>query len=141
MDLKVQKGLEICRKTAKILKDAFPNEIMKLEYDTIILFEKKDRRCSKRKKSMARTYACYMNGTPHRVLVRDKTLIERNVAISGHGLVPFRHKLHGNFALAELIAHELAHHGTKLHAKGWKIKYMRFFQYIVNQFISGKFYE
>ena len=49
--------------------------------------------------------------------------------------------INGNFALIELMCHELAHHRTKGHAKSFKIKYKKFVLYMVNLIISGLFYK
>ena len=142
----IQESLDICFKVAHILKEGFPNEIMKINDDTILTYSKQDRRI--KKKSEGRIYAYYSTATPHRVIITKRTLREREVYSSGHD-VKFphdiwdqspRYRLEGNHALAEIMAHELAHHQTSGHKSGWKIKYIRFYQFIMNKIISGEFY-
>ncbi len=143
----IQESLDICFKVAHILKEEFPNEIMKINDDTILMYDKKDRRI--KKKSANRLYAYYTNATPHRIILTKKTLSERLVASTDHDVKwehdiwdqSSRYTLEGNHALLELMAHELAHHQTSGHKAGWKIKYKRFYRFMINQMISGKFYK
>ena len=140
MKQKITDGLEICFKTANILKENFPNEIMKIKDDTIIPFSKQNSRKAKTK-SMSGCYACYTCSKPHRVIVRQKVLAEKKCLGTKINNQSKRNMLYGNFALVELMCHELAHHKTKGHAKGFKIKYNRFLGFMVNQILSGKFYQ
>ncbi len=47
----------------------------------------------------------------------------------------------GNWAIASLVAHELAHHRTKDHSKGFIMKFHRFKAALALGFISGEFNE
>ena len=76
MKQKITDGLEICFKTANILKENFPNEIMKIKDDTIIPFSKQNSRKIK-SKSMSGCYAYYTRSKPHRVIVQQKVLAEK----------------------------------------------------------------
>ena len=140
MKPKITNGLEICFKTANILKENFPNEVMKIKDDTIIPFSKQNSRKIKRK-SIGSWYAYYTHSKPHRVIVRQKVLAEKKCFGTKINNQSKRSMLYGDFALVELMCHELAHHKTKGHAKGFKIKYRRFLGFMVNQILSGKFYQ
>lgn len=137
IDNKVLEGLEICYKTANILKEQFPNEVMAIKYDTILPHQAKNRKCKGKNMS---GYAWYTNVKPPRVVIKQKSLSERKILITKIRTHKDRHMLYGNFALIELMCHELAHHRTKGHAKGWKIKYHKFLSHMVNLIILGEYY-
>ena len=134
-------GLEICIKTAKILKEQFPNEVMKIEKNTIIEHSVKNSRLIKRSDGMSNLYAYYTKYTPHRIVVKQKVLNEQKCLRTKIKNQADRKMLYGNFALVELMCHELAHHRTKGHAKGFKVKYHRFLDFMTNKIISGDFYD
>jgi len=151
-----------------MLKDAFPNEIMKITPTTIIEHGKKNGRLlrgGRKANSMGGCYAYFTRATPHRIVIKQKILKEGimystyggshslsivpqykkyvdlyNYTIHG-GLLGGRKKLEGNWAFVDLICHELAHHRTSGHGKGFKIKYHRFLNHMVNKVISGEFYQ
>ena len=138
----IKQGLEICYKTANILKEKYPSEIMKIQNDTILAFSKENKRKIRPgKKSMGLSYAYYTNYKPHRIIIKQKVLSDRSILITKIKNQKDRKLLDGNFALIELMCHELAHHRTKGHAKGFKIKYKKFLLYMVNLIISGGFYQ
>ena len=47
--------------------------------------------------------------------------------------------LYGEPALVEMICHELAHHRTSGHAKGFKAKYQKFWNYMKNEILGGNY--
>ena len=156
-------GLKICYTTAHILKEQFPNEIMKITPTTIIEYSKKNSRLLRGGKdvgSMSGCNAYFTRAKPHRIVIKQKILKEQVgwCGANWYSLNPIMengHKkyyecngrevkglpIYGNWALVDLICHELSHHRTKGHAKGFKIKYKRFRDYMTNQIISGKFYQ
>jgi hypothetical protein len=173
-----QNGLEICYRTANLLKEQFPNEIMKITPTTIIEYSKENSRLLNRNKdrgSMSGCYAYFTKATPHRIVIKQKTLKESKLYSTYGGKQslcpnmkkrrvlyrfakcrdcgtrfddeyryidrPERMLIHGNWAFVDLMCHELAHHRTKGHAKGFKIKYKRHLDYMVNKIISGEFYQ
>tara|TARA_R110002051_G_scaffold322791_1_gene414197 strand:- start:675 stop:1214 length:540 start_codon:yes stop_codon:yes gene_type:complete len=157
-----ENGLEICYRTANLLKEQFPNEIMKITPTTIIEHSVKNSRLLGGKKGrrggMSGCQAYYTIEKPHRIVVKQQVLISQEhcwcganhysvdpiMQKYGHSIVPKRSlntPIRGNFALVELMCHELAHHRTKGHAKGFKIKYKRHLDYMVNKIISGEFYQ
>lgn len=139
---KINEALEVCFRTAHLLKEKFPNDIMKITPTTIIAFSKENSRLIRKgRTNMSTCYAYYSNRTPHRIIIKQKALKEREIYSTKLTTHRERKLLHGDFALAELICHELAHHKTSGHARGFKIKYRRLWNYIVNKFISGEFYE
>ena len=83
-------------------------------------------------------YAYYNNG---RVIIQQNQLANPKQLRTKYKNFYDRTMLYGNFALIELMCHELAHHRTKGHAKGFKIKYNRFFSFMTNLVISGEYYK
>ena len=77
MKNEVLQGLEICFKTANLLKSEFPNEIMKINNDTILAHESKNKKI--RIKSMSNDYAKFTNKKPHRIIIKQKALIEQKI--------------------------------------------------------------
>jgi len=137
---KLKEGLEICVKVSKYLKNNNVNDIMKLEKNTIVMFKSKSRLCDN--KSMSIDYAHFHNTKPHRVCIKQKILINRELLRTGKTRNDFtRVMLNGNYALSELIAHELAHHKTKGHGNKFHIKYNKFMSQLSLYFISGDFYK
>lgn len=138
MNEKINEGLEICVKIANYLKDNNVNDLMKIEQNTIILFKIKSRLCD----SKSIDYAHYHNTKPHRVCIKQKVLSERKLLRTGLTKNDkSRIMLSGNYALAELIAHELGHHKTKGHGIKFHIKYNKFMAQVALNFISGDFYK
>ena len=168
----IEKSLKVCRTVAGILKEQFPNDIMKLKENTIIEHSKKNSRlihATSKRNGMGGHSAYYTSATPHRIIIKQKILIDQ-VGWDGtnyYSLNPIMeqynplHKkyyelrrdendnfrmsygptIYGNWALIELMCHELAHHRTSGHGKGFKVKYLRLRQHMANAVISGKFYE
>lgn len=143
MKNEIEEGLEVCFRTAHLLKDAFPNELMKIKKNTIIVNSVENSRLLGGRKgmsSMSNTYAYYDNERK-RIVIKQKHLIEQKMYRTKIKNRFDRVMLYGNFALIELICHELAHHRTRGHAKGFKTKYYRFLDYMANQIISGEYYK
>jgi|APSaa5957512535_1039671.scaffolds.fasta_scaffold134867_2 hypothetical protein len=160
--MEIDNGLEVCRKVGKMLKSQFPNDIMKIEKNTVIAYSKENSRLlsgnKDRRGGMGGCHAYYTNSKPHRIAVKQKVLINQDNCWCGANhysvdpimetynsgtTVPKRSlntSIRGNFALVELMCHEFAHHRTKGHAKGFKIKYKRHLDFMINKMISGEFY-
>jgi len=138
MNKNVIQGLDICYKTANILKSSYPNEIMKIKpNDTILAFSKQTTRKARTKNMNA--YAFYDRKT-HRVIIKQKVLDKRLILRTKVKNQSDRIMLSGNWAIIELMSHELAHHRTKGHAKGFKIKYKKFVNHMAQSVMSGEFY-
>ena len=164
----IEKSLKVCRTVAGILKEQFPNDIMKLKENTIIEHSKKNSRLLHGTKTMSGCQAYYSRENK-RIVIKQKILIDQ-VGWDGtnyYSLNPIMeqynplHKkyyelrrdendnfrmsygptIYGNWALIELMCHEFAHHRTSGHGKGFKVKYLRLRQHMANAVISGKFYE
>jgi hypothetical protein len=125
---------------ANILKEKYPNDLMKIKEDTILPYSKEHSRKIKRK-GMGSYYALYTNSSPPRVIIKQKILSERICLRTKVQNQKDRIMLYGNFALVELMCHELAHHRTTRHAKSFKIKYKKFLSYMVSVIFSGDFDE
>jgi len=130
---KVIEGLEICYKVANILKEKYSNDLMKIKDDTILAHQAKNRKCGGKNMS---GYAWY---TSKRVVIQQKVLSDRECLRTKVQNYHDRVMLYGNFALVELMCHELAHHRTTGHAKNFKIKYKKFLNFMVSVMFSGDF--
>ena len=136
---KMLSTLEMCIRIAKTLKKKFPLEIMALKSTTVIIMSKENRGLCKGGGGLAH----YHNTTPHRICIQQKFL--RTVTCCST-----YHKYFGKSkcvvitdltAMVEIMCHELAHHRTKGHAKGFKKKFLRFYTFMQNEIASGRFYE
>ena len=136
IDQKVLEGLEICYKVANILKEKYPNDLMKIKDDTILPHQAKNRKCCGKNMS---GYAWYTNQRPPRIVIKQKVLSDRECLRTKVKNYQDRVMLYGNFALVELMCHELAHHRTTGHAKSFKIKYKKFLNYMISVMFSGDF--
>lgn len=141
--MNLEDGLNICKHTALILKDQFPNDLMKIKDNTIIYHSTKNSRLlggKKRMGTMSNRYAHFDN-KKKRVVLTQKYLINPIMLRTKIKNQSDRVMLYGNFALIELMCHELAHYKTKGHAKGFKKKYNKFLSFMTNWIISGNFYN
>ena len=155
-------NMEICIKTAKLLKEQFPNDLMKIEDNTVIEYSTKNSRLlgGKANMNMGRAIARFYS-KQKRVVIKQKFLKEpkmystygsthsltsraprkQYVDLHRYLLIHGQSLISGNWALIDLMCHELAHYKTKGHAKGFKVKYHRFLDYMTNKVISGEFYH
>ena len=124
----------------KYLKWKNPNSIMKIEKNTIVKFDSSKRLC--KTKSFSNTYAHFHRTKPHRICIKQKILGEPIMLKTGLTRNdPKRVWLNGNFALVELMCHELGHHRTKGHGKKFHEKYNDLLGQMSILFISGEFYR
>ena len=154
-----KESLKVCRAVAEDLKIEFQNQIMAINHNTIIAFSKKNSRLiHSSKDNMGDHQAFYTHATPHRIVIKQKVLTMREgwLGTNWYSLDPIMEngkkklfgpsknwkgpKLYGIITLVELMCHELAHNQTKGHAHGFKVKYNRFWDFMVSQILSGKFY-
>lgn len=152
----LEEGLAMARRCAIHLKEKFPNEVLAIKDNTIISFCKENSRLIHgARKSMNGCYAFYTNHKPHRIVIQQKLLIEKSKPLkqNWYSLDPIsyggmygncRHRglnveLYGESAIVEVMCHELAHHRTKGHAKGFKIKYQKFLKYMTSEILDGNY--
>ena len=85
-DSVVAESLKICFKVARILKKEFPNQVMAIKDDTIIVYSRKSRLIRRSgSRGMSGIYAYFTNYTPHRIVIARSTLLDRKVASTyGH---------------------------------------------------------
>jgi len=137
------KGLEFCFKVAHILKDKNPDRLFKIEKNSIVAFKTKSRLCSNT--GLGGSYAHFHQLKPARICIIQKALINflsRDCTYENGRRVRFTtRELKGNFALIQLMCHELAHHRTKGHTKKWHEKYYFFLGQMALSLISGDFYK
>ena len=115
--------------------------------------------------SMSGCNAYFTIKTPHRVVIKQKCLTD-NVGWgwdgsnyysrdpkmeNGHKLyyhnpnvrnnedLAYGVDLEGDIALIELMCHEFAHNRTSGHAKSFKIKYKRFWDFMKSEILNGNF--
>ncbi len=139
----IEQGLKICRKVAHILKDNYPNEIFALKENSIVAFTSSKRLCNNT--SLGGSYAHFHNSKPHRVCCMQKFLKSGH---NWHSEYEFGRQKRGTGFYVDglvgyvlLICHELAHHRTKGHGKKWYAKCNKFQDFMINQLISGKYYN
>ena len=168
-EIKIEKSLEVCKRVALHLKEQFPNQIMKIKDNTIIDFSKKNSRLihngrRRGRNSMSGCNAYFTIKTPHRVVIKQKCLTDdkgwgwdgsnyysRDPKMeNGHKLyyhnpnakyedLAYGVDLEGDIALVELMCHEFAHNRTSGHAKSFKIKYKRFWDFMKSEILNGNF--
>lgn len=150
----------MARRCAIHLKEKFPNDVLAIKDNTIISFCKENSRLIHgARKSMSGCLAFYTNHKPHRIVIQQKLLIEKEGWYGQnwysldpilYGEDPLEHwrncrhrglnvKLYGESAIVEVMCHELAHHRTKGHAKGFKIKYQKFVKYMTSEILDGNY--
>ena len=159
-----EESLDFMYRTARELKDEFGNLVMNINDKTFIAFSKANSRLiHSRRKSISDCQAYYSYSKPHRIVVNQSFLTSRKgwLGINWYSTDPIMEtrtdgsvirlsvfngtrnvkgpEIFGLIALMEIVCHELAHHRTKGHAKGFKIKYARFWNHMVKQIRSGKF--
>jgi len=165
----IEKSLEVCKRVALHLKGQFPNQIMKIKDNTIIDFSKKNSRLihngrRRGRNSMSGCNAYFTTKTPHRVVIKQKCLTDDKgwgwdgtnyystdpKMEDGHKLyyknpnakyqdLAYGVDLEGDIALIELMCHEFAHNRTSGHAKSFKIKYKRFWDFMKSEILNGNF--
>ena len=130
-----KEGLETCIKVAHILKEQFPNDLMKIDNNTILPYSTKYSRLIPLN---GIGYAKYITKS-YRIVIKQKILSKRKLLRTKVQNQRDRVMLDGNFALIELMCHELAHHRTTGHAKSFKIKYKKILNHMVSVILSGDF--
>ena len=131
-------------KVVKILKDNFPNEVFALKENSINIQSKANSRLCPNSNNGISNRAHYHNSKPPRICLRQKWLKDP-VGLSSWNYyisTPKKYiKQTGTLDIIDLMCHETAHHRTSRHAKGFKIKYARFFKFMINKLISGEYYQ
>tara|TARA_R100000306_G_scaffold57275_1_gene55390 strand:+ start:207 stop:647 length:441 start_codon:yes stop_codon:yes gene_type:complete len=131
-------------KVVKILKDNFPNEVFTLKENSINIQSKTNSRLCKGSNNGISDRAHYHNSKPPRICLKQKWLkypygysswLRYNSTTNKYG------KYNGTLSIIDLMCHETAHHRTTGHRKGFKIKYSRFFKFMINKLISGEYYQ
>ena len=168
-EIKIEKSLQVCKRVALHLKEQFPNQIMKIKDNTIIDFSKKNNRLihngrRRGRSSMGGCNAYFTTKTPHRVVIKQKCLTEDEgwgwdgsnyystdpKMEDGHKMyyhnpnakyedMAYGVDLVGDIALVELMCHEFAHNRTTGHAKSFKIKFKRFWDFMKSEILNGNF--
>ena len=126
---------------------------MKITDNTIIEFSVKNRHLiSDGWKMRSINSIAFYDQRNNVIVIKQKMLLEREGYMDEkyYSSKPKIHQLnigwtYGNFALVELMCHELAHHKTNdnwdTHCEKFRIKYQQFLKFMVNKIISGEFYN
>tara|TARA_R100000365_G_C2684540_1_gene28717 strand:+ start:128 stop:565 length:438 start_codon:yes stop_codon:yes gene_type:complete len=130
-------------KVVKILKDNFPNEVFTLKENSINIQSKTNSRLCKGSNNGISDRAHYHNSKPPRICLKQKFLKDPDCYYTmSYISTPKKWiKVTGTLAIIDLMCHETAHHRTTGHRKGFKIKYSRFFKFMINKLISGEYYQ
>lgn len=135
----MNENLELCRLMYRYLKLKHP-ELPKFQKNTVVPFTTSKKLCSSA--SLGGAYAHYHQSKPNRICIKQKALNNPKGRIGQHHVEPtIWRELDGNFFLAEIMAHEVAHFRTKGHAKTFRAKHLKTYHTIANWFISGDFYK
>lgn len=133
-----------CVKVVSILKDNFPNEIFALKKNTINISAKRNSRLCKN--VSGGHLAHYHREKPPRICIRQKFLkspecwsLNRYFGDKSYGWLA--RSVSGTLGIVDLMCHEVAHHRTKGHGNKWKLKYAKFLHFMINQIISGGYYQ
>ncbi len=125
-----------------MLKDNYPNEIFALKENSIVAFTSSKRLCNN---TSLGAYAHFHNSKPHRICCMQKFLKNGH---NWHSEYEFGRQKRGTGYYVEgtlgyilLMTHELAHHRTKGHGKRWVAKCKKFQDFMINQLISGEYYN
>ena len=130
-------------KVVTTLKDNFPNEVFAIKENSINIMSKSNSRLCKGSNNGISDRAHYHRGIK-RICLQQKFLKDPNTLFSWFyywNTPKIYEKITGTLAIIDLMCHETAHHRTSGHAKGFKIKYSRFFKFMINKLISGEYYE
>tara|TARA_Y100000310_G_scaffold20361_1_gene19814 strand:+ start:272 stop:859 length:588 start_codon:yes stop_codon:yes gene_type:complete len=149
----INKNLTICRKIAVMLKQKNPDQVMRLYKNTIVAY---------RKNSKVNKHRGYAEESP----ISGDTIAHMHVDDPHFGVCITQHFLfhatclndsnviiEGNWALIDVVCHELAHFSThgedewdsntstwNTHGKAFQKVYQKFLRQMVLEVISGNYY-
>jgi len=148
--IEISANLEKCRKIAKILKQKNPKIVMDLNANTIVVYRKDSKLCCPYhrlgKDSIAHQHWDFCLSNPSGICIKQDFLFFPWLYSTYSDYVsrnPY-HQLEGNWAIIDLICHEIAHFAGSsthsIHGKKWLDIYQKFLRQMALEVISGNYY-
>ena len=148
--IEINANLEKCRKIAKILKQKNPKLVMDLNNNTITVYRKDSKLCCPyhrlSKDSIAHQHWDFCLSNPSGICIKQDFLFFPWLYSTYSDYVsrnPY-HQLEGNWAIIDLICHEIAHFAGSsthsIHGKKWLDIYQKFLRQMALEVISGNYY-
>ena len=148
--IEINANLRKCRKIAKILKQKNPKLVMDLNANTIVVYRKNSKLCCTyhrlSKDSIAHQHWDFCPSNPSGICIKQDFLFFPWLYSTYSDYVsrnPY-HQLEGNWAIIDLICHEIAHFAGSsthsIHGKKWLDIYQKFLRQMALEVISGNYY-
>ena len=148
--IEINANLGKCRKVAKILKQRYPKLVMDLNNNTITVYRKDSKLCCPyhrlSKDSIAHQHWDFCLSNPSGICIKQDFLFFPWLYSTYSDYVsrnPY-HQLEGNWAIIDLICHEIAHFAGSsthsIHGKKWLGIYQKFLRQMALEVISGNYY-
>ena len=148
--IEINANLGKCRKVAKILKQRYPKLVMDLNDNTITVYRKDSKLCCPYhrlgKDSIAHQHWDFCLSNPSGICIKQDFLFFPWLYSTYSDYVsrnPY-HQLEGNWAIIDLICHEIAHFAgsstRSIHGKKWLDIYQKFLRQMALEVISGNYY-
>ena len=148
--IEISANLGKCRKVAKILKQKYPKLVMDLNDNTIVVYRKGSKLCCPyhrlSKDSIAHQHWDFCPSNPSGICIKQDFLFFPWLYSTYSDYVsrnPY-HLLEGNWAIIDLLCHEIAHFAgsstRSIHGKKWLDIYQKFLRQMALEVISGNYY-
>ena len=152
--IEINVNLGKCRKIVKILKQKYPKLVMDLNNNTIVVYRKHSKFCCNKQHSNHRLgkYSIAHQHwdtcrNPSGICIKQEILFFPLLASTYNEYVsrkPHSLYLEGNWALIDLLCHEIAHFigssTRSIHGKKWLDIYQKFLRQMALEVISGNYY-
>ena len=149
--IEINANLGKCRKIAKILKQKNPKIVMDLNANTIVVYRKGSKLCCPYhrlgKDSIAHQHWDFCLSNPSGICIKQDFLFFPSLSSTYSHYVsrkPYSAWLEGNWALIDLLCHEIAHFAgsstRSIHGKKWLDIYQKFLRQMALEVISGNYY-
>ena len=149
--IEINANLRKCRKIAKILKQKNPKLVMDLNANTIVVYRKDSKLCCPYhrlgKDSIAHQHWDFCLSNPSGICIKQDFLFFPSLSSTYSHYVsrkPYSAWLEGNWALIDLLCHEIAHFAgsstRSIHGKKWLDIYQKFLRQMALEVISGNYY-
>ena len=148
--IEINANLGKCRKITKILKQKYPKLVMDLNDNTVVVYRKDSKLCCPyhrlSKDSIAHQHWDFCLSNPSGICIKQDFLFFPWLYSTYSDYVsrnPY-HQLEGNWAIIDLICHEIAHFAgsstRSIHGKKWFDIYQKFLRQMALEVISGNYY-
>ena len=149
--IEINANLGKCRKITKILKQKYPKLVMDLNDNTVVVYRKDSKLCCPyhklKKESLAHQHWDFCLSNPSGICIRQKVLFFPFLSSTYNDYVDIKPDpvwLEGNWAIIDLICHEIGHFAGSsahsIHGKKWLDIYQKFLRHMALEVISGNYY-